>query len=65
MHSRPSPKYPGMQEQLYDPLVLLHVALTWHLCVPVAHSSISVRKEKKNRHATMKAKKNKGYVRMI
>lgn len=65
MHSRPSPKYPGIQEQLNDPLVLLHVALIWQLCVPVAHSLISVKKKKKNRQATMKANKNNSYVRII
>ena len=27
--------------QLYDPLVLLHILYTLHLCVLIAHSSIS------------------------
>ena len=40
-HSRPSPWYPGLQAQLYAPLVLLHTASTLQLCVPVTHSSIS------------------------
>ena len=30
--------------QLWDPWVLLHMSCTVHLCVPVAHSSISIKK---------------------
>lgn len=37
----PSPEYPGLHVQLYDPLILLHSASALQLCVPVAHSSIS------------------------
>ena len=41
----PSPEYPGLHVQLYDPLVLLHAASALHLFLSVAHSSISDRKE--------------------
>ena len=44
MQFHPSPRNPGLQVQLYDPLVLLHTASALHLCVPVAHSSISKNK---------------------
>ena len=37
----PSPEYPGLHIQLYDPLVLLHTASTLQLCCPLAHSSTS------------------------
>ena len=37
----PSPKYPGLHEQVYDPLVLLHNAFLQQLCIGVTHSSIS------------------------
>ena len=39
--SVPSPEYPSLQVQLYDPSLLLHKALTLHLSVPKAHSSTS------------------------
>lgn len=38
---RPSPKYPVLQEQLYDPLVLLQPASALQWWVDSAHSSIS------------------------
>ena len=34
----PSPEYPGLHVQLYDPLVLLHTASALQLCFPLAHS---------------------------
>ena len=37
----PTPKYPDLHVQLYDPLVLLHTASALQLVFPVAHSSIS------------------------
>ena len=37
----PSPIYPGLHVQTYDPYVLLHAAFMWHLWV-VLHSSVSV-----------------------
>ena len=37
----PSPLYPASQKQLYDPLVLVHVASSWHLSNFLVHSSIS------------------------
>ena len=37
----PSPWYPGLHVQLYDPLVLLHIASELQLCFRAAHSSIS------------------------
>ena len=40
-HDCPLPKNPGLQVQIWDPMVLLHVALWWHKSVFVAHSSIS------------------------
>ena len=41
----PSPMYPNLQEQLYEPCVLTQAALASHLCFPVAHSSTSKRSE--------------------
>ena len=38
---RPSPEYPGLQVQLYEPLVLLHSELALQLSIPVEHSSMS------------------------
>ena len=40
----PSPEYPGVQVQLWDPSVLLHTALMSQLWVLIIHSSVS-RKE--------------------
>ena len=37
----PSPAYPGLHVQVYDPLVLLQSALLLHLCFPVRHSLLS------------------------
>ena len=42
----PSPEYPGLHEQLYDHLVLLHTASALQLCCPLAHSSISDKERK-------------------
>ena len=36
----PSPEYPGLQEQLYDPLVLIYSASALQSLVALAHSSI-------------------------
>ena len=38
---RPSPEYPGLQVQRYEPLVLLHSELALQLSFPVEHSSMS------------------------
>ena len=38
---RPSPEYPGLQVQLYDPLLLLHTASALQCFNPTAHSSTS------------------------
>ena len=38
---RPFPSYPLLQEQLCDPIVLLHIAFPWQLCSLVTHSSMS------------------------
>ena len=40
----PSPKYPVLHVHLNDPLVLVHTALALHVCVPLAHSSMSEKK---------------------
>lgn len=40
----PSPSNPGLQEQLYDPKVLIHSASWWHLLSSSKHSSMSTRK---------------------
>ena len=37
----PSSSYPGLQVQLYDPLVFLQSALKLQLWVPLSHSSMS------------------------
>ena len=37
----PSPQYPCLHVQLYDPLVLLHTASALQSVFPIAHSSIS------------------------
>ena len=39
----PSPSNPGLQEQLYDPKVLIHSASWWHLLSSSKHSSMSTR----------------------
>ena len=39
----PSPEYPSLHVQVYDPGVLLQTALTSQLSVLIAHSSISVK----------------------
>ena len=44
----PSPVYPGLQVQLWDPSVLLHTALMSQLWVLIIHSSVS-RKESAQR----------------
>ena len=38
---RPSPEYPGLHDQLYDPLVLIHSASALQSWVALVHSSIS------------------------
>ena len=37
----PSPSYPGLQEQVYDPWVLWHKAFLWQLLKSVLNSSMS------------------------
>ena len=44
VHVSPSPEYPGMHVQLYDPLILSQIASALQICVSVAHSSMSERK---------------------
>jgi len=44
--SCPSPEYPGLQEQLYEPSVFMHIAPALQLNVPKAHSSTSEKKKK-------------------
>ena len=39
----PSPEYPGLQVQLWDPSVLLHTALMSQLWVLIIHSSVSMK----------------------
>ena len=39
----PSPEYPGLQVQLWDPSVLLHTALMSQLWVLIIHSSLSMK----------------------
>ena len=41
LQDHPSPEYPGLHEQLYEPSVLLHTASALQLCSSVPHSSIS------------------------
>ena len=41
MHFFPSPEYPGLQVQLYDPWVLLQTAFTSQVWVLFLHSSLS------------------------
>ena len=41
VHVFPLPRYPALHAHLYDPCILLHVALAWQLCELVEHSSIS------------------------
>ena len=41
LQDHPSPEYPGLHEQLYEPSALLHTASALQLCSSVAHSSIS------------------------
>ena len=43
MQLLPSPEYPGLQVQLWDPSVLLQKALMSQLCLFVVHSSISMK----------------------
>jgi len=38
---RPSPVYPALQVQLYEPWMLTQSALAWHLCVAEVHSLTS------------------------
>ncbi len=40
----PSPEKPGLQKQLKDPSVLLHMAFSLQLSIFIAHSSISKQK---------------------
>ena len=41
VHVLPSPEYPVLHAHVYDPIVLLHTALTPQLWALVEHSSIS------------------------
>lgn len=38
LHWMPSPSKPSLHRQLYDPIVLMHLAFSWHECKPAAHS---------------------------
>ena len=57
---RPSPVYPALQVQLYEPWVLTQSALAWHLCVAEVHSLTSNKKKKKqiNKHKKNKKQTN-------
>lgn len=45
IHLNPSPLNPLLQEQLYDPIVLVQVALELQLLVELeAHSSVSIQR---------------------
>ena len=44
---RPSPTYPSLQVQLYEPMVLLHTATLLQFCSADEHSSISGNKVNK------------------
>ena len=46
----PSPKKPCLQEQQYEPTVLLQVALMWQSWIPLLHSSISTTSGEGNIH---------------
>ena len=39
----PSPLYPGIQEQVNDPWLLLHQAFSWQLLFAALHSSMSAK----------------------
>jgi len=52
----PSPWYPGLHVQLYEPLVLLQTASELQLWVSVAHSSISETKEQQQQQTNKEAK---------
>lgn len=41
VHVFPLPEYPALHAHVYDPCILLHVALAWQLCELLEHSSIS------------------------
>ena len=41
VHFLPSPEYPALHAQVYDPIILLHTALTPQLLELAEHSSIS------------------------
>ena len=42
VHVKPSPSYPSLQSQLYEPLLLMHAAFTWQLFWSgLRHSSTS------------------------
>ena len=41
MQDHPSPEYPGLHLQLWDPLVLVHRALALQVRSPTTHSSSS------------------------
>ena len=61
-HLLPLPVNPGLQEQLNDPLVLLHTALSLQLCLSDAHSSISKIRTKLRMKTENKAKERKGNI---
>lgn len=60
LHLKPSPTYLGIQEQLYDPCVLVQEAFGWHLLISTAcaslHSSTSEREH--TYYVKIKAQKN-------
>ena len=64
---RPSPVYPALQVQLYEPWVLTQSAFAWHLCVAEVHSLTSDIKKQKNKQTnkqTNKQEKTK-YLRRV
>ena len=44
-HSCPFPAYPSLQEQLWEPLVLVQFAFTSQTWLPLMHSSISAKEQ--------------------
>ena len=46
MHFSPEPEYPSLQLQVKEPFVFMHTAFKWQLCEDVAHSLMSMEKEK-------------------
>ena len=62
---RPSPVYPALQVQLYEPWVLTQSALAWHLCVAEVHSLTSNKKTNKQTKEEQKTNKQSRKKRNI